>query len=110
MTGKLTIEVESFTPRQSNTLRGFCTIIIPALHLRVCDITVHQKGSSRWVGLPGKPIVDRYGVAKRSDDGKLVYVPIVEFVDKPTRDAFSERVIAAVLEDFPNAFECQEAA
>jgi hypothetical protein len=38
------------------------------------------------------------------------YTPILEFVDKQTRDAFNARVVAAVLQDFPDAFECQEAA
>jgi hypothetical protein len=102
--GKLSIRVEAFTPRTSNTLRGFCTITIPELHLKVYDITVHRKGAARWVGLPAKPQIGRDGSARRDEHGKTLYTPILEFTDKPTRDAFSARVIAAVAE-FAPAFE-----
>ena len=34
---KLSIEIESFRPQRSNTLFGFATILIPALHLRIFD-------------------------------------------------------------------------
>jgi hypothetical protein len=110
MTGKLSVRVEGFTPICRNTLRGFAVITIPELHLKISDISVHEKGTSRWVGLPGKPIVDRYGVVKRSDDGKISYVPILEFTNPATRAAFSARVISALLEFAPSAFECEEAA
>jgi hypothetical protein len=105
MTGKLSVQVEAFTPRRSNTLVGFATIIVPEMRLRIHDITIHEKGSARWVGLPGKPLVDRYGVAKRNDDGKLVYAPVLEFIDKATRSAFSAKVIAALLALAPAAFD-----
>jgi len=110
MTGKLSVEVEAFAPRRSNTLVGFCTVVVPELHLRILDLTVHEKNTSRWVGLPSKPWVDRDGVVKRGDNGKIIYIPVLEFTDRPTREAFSDRVIATLLEFAPAAFDHEAAA
>jgi hypothetical protein len=107
--GKLTVRVEAFTPRTSNTLRGFCTVVIPELHLRIHDLSVHEKNESRWVGLPAKAQIGRDGSVRRDERGKTAYSPMMEFTDKKVRDAFSARVIAALLEFAPAAFD-QEAA
>jgi hypothetical protein len=45
---------------------------------------------------------------RRDDRGKTAYSAVLEFIDKATRDAFSERAIAALLESYPRAFD-QEA-
>jgi hypothetical protein len=109
-TDKLSIEVESFKAQRSNTLFGFCTVLIPALHLRIHDLTVHEKNASRWIGLPARPWVDRDGTAKRGDNGKIIYATVLEFTDSGTRNAFSDRAIAALLAKFPHAFDDQTAA
>jgi hypothetical protein len=106
----VSIEVESFKAQRSNTLVGFCTVLLPQLHLRIIDLTVHEKNGSRWVGLPSKPWVGRDGVAKRGDDGKMIYAPVLDFTDRATKDAFSDRVIDALLTRFPGAFDDQTAA
>jgi hypothetical protein len=103
--GKLRVEVEGFKPLRSNTLFGFVTVQIPALHLRIVDLTVHQKNETRWVGMPGKPQLDREGNVRRDDRGKILYTSILEFTDRATRDAFSARVIEALLQLNPHAFE-----
>jgi hypothetical protein len=110
MTGKLAVQVEAFTPRHSNTLFGFATIVVPELHLRICDVAVHEKSGKRCASLPSKPQIDRSGTVRRGDNGKPLYVPVIEFVDKPTRDAFSTKVIASLLEFAPSAFSDTEAA
>ena len=107
---KLSVEIENFRPQRSNTLVGFATILISELHLRIFDVAVHEKNDSRWVGLPAKPWIDRDGTVKRGDNGKIIYAPVLEFTDRATRDAFSERVIAALLIGFPKAFDDQTAA
>jgi hypothetical protein len=107
---KLTVEVEAFKPLHSNTLFGFATIVVPELHLRICDISVHEKSGKRWASLPSKPQIDRSGLVRKGDNGKPLYVPVIEFTDKPTRDAFSARVIASLLEFAPSAFSDEEAA
>jgi hypothetical protein len=110
MSDKLTVQVEAFTPRRSNTLVGFCTVTVPEMRLRIHDLTVHKKNGSRWIGLPGKPIIDRDGTVRRDDRGKVAYVPVLEFADKATRDAFSAKVIASLLEFAPAAFDDEDAA
>jgi hypothetical protein len=106
--GKLRVEVEGFKPLRSNTLFGFVTIKIPALHLRIVDLTVHQKNDSRWVGLPAKPQLDRDGTVRRDERGKILYSSVLEFTDKATRDAFSARVIESLLEFAPSAFSTED--
>jgi hypothetical protein len=110
MGNKLSVQVEAFTARRSNTLVGFCTVIVPELHLRISDLSIHEKNQSRWIGLPSKPWVDRDGVVKRGDNGKIIYIPVVEFTDRATREAFSDRVVAALLEFAPSAFDDEAAA
>ena len=107
---KLTIRVEAFTPRRSNTLFGFCTVIVPELHLKIVDLSIHAKGTSRWVGLPAKPQITREGTVRRDERGKIAYSSVLEFTDKATRDAFSARVIAALLAFAPATFDSEEAA
>jgi hypothetical protein len=107
---KLTIVVEAYTPRRSSTLVGFCSIAIPELRLRIFDLSVHEKNDSRWVGLPGKAQISRDGTVRGNARGKILYTPTIEFSDRPTRDAFSARVIAALLEFAPAAFDDEEAA
>jgi hypothetical protein len=106
---KLTVHVEEFTPRCSNTLRGFVTIIVPELKLRIIrDLSVHEKGSSRWVALPAKPQLGRDGAARRGEDGRPKYDPILEFTDSKTRNAFGHRVIEALLEFAPAALAADD--
>lgn len=107
---KFTVIVDGFQPVRANTLHGFCSITIPELHLRIHDLTVHAKNESRWVGLPARPQIDRSGTARRDDRGKVAYFPVLEFTDRATRTAFSERVIASLLEFAPAAFSEEEAA
>ena len=110
MSAKLSVEVESFTRRRSNTLFGFVDLVIPELRLRIREVTVHESHGRRWIGLPGKPQVDRDGAARRDDRGKVSYSPVLQFTDRAVSDAFSERAIAALLARFPDAFTEGEAA
>ena len=102
---KLSVEVENFRPQRANTLFGFATVFIPALHLRITDCTVHEKNGQRWIGLPAKPQITKDGNVRRDDRGKTAYSPVIEFTNRATRDAFSERVIAALVLGFPDAFD-----
>jgi hypothetical protein len=105
MTGKLSVRVENFTRRRSNTLYGFADVLIPQLHLRIRELTVHESHGRRWVGLPGRPQIDRDGAARRDDRGKVAYRPVLEFIDRETGDAFSARALEALLERYPRAFD-----
>jgi hypothetical protein len=100
---KLSITCTAFKRIDKNTLVGFATICIAEMHLTIKDVTVHQKGDSRWAALPARPQLDRDGAAIKKE-GKVQYFNLMEFDDRPTRDAFSAAVIAAVLEHEPGAF------
>jgi hypothetical protein len=110
MTSKLSVHVEAFKPHHSNTLRGFVTVTIPELRLRIVDLTVHEKNNSRWVGLPAKPQIERNGTVRKDDRGKVLYTTVIEFTSREVRDAFSARVIEALLEFAPAAFDTEDAA
>jgi hypothetical protein len=102
---KLAVSCVEWKPRTKNSLRGFASIEIPALHLRMIDIAIHvHPNGARWAALPAKPQIDRDGVAIRRD-GKIQYTPLLAFTDRKTADAFSHRVIEAVLELAPDALD-----
>jgi hypothetical protein len=108
---KHSIEVENFRPRRSNTLYGFVDILIPEMHLRIRELSVHEKNGQRWVGLPSRPQLTKDGSVRRDDQtGKVLYANILEITDRATRDAFSERTITALLAGFPEAFTDEAAS
>jgi hypothetical protein len=107
---QLSVEIDNFKPLRSNTLYGFADVRVVELHLLIHDLSVHQKAGKRWANLPAKPLITREGIVRRDDQGKTAYVPILEFTDKATRNAFSDRVIATLLEYAPAAFDDQAAA
>src|SRR5579872_6129304 len=105
MSGKLSVKVESFKPHRSHSLFGFVDFVIPELRLRVKEATVHQANGRRWIGLPAKPQIDRQGRVRHDERGKIAYASVLQFTDRDTGDAFSERAVAALLESFPDAFD-----
>ena len=110
MSGKLTVQVESFKPKRSHSLYGFVDLVIPEMRLRVREATVHQVNGRRWIGLPAKPQIDHEGRVRHDERGKIAYASILQFTDRDTGDAFSERVVAALLESFPRAFDEESAS
>ena len=92
---KHTIDCLAFKPLAKNTLRGFARIRIRELHLIVNDVTLHEKGGSRWAGLPGKPQI-RDGAVVTDERDKTAYAPVLEFENRAAGDAFSEAVWRAV--------------
>jgi hypothetical protein len=101
-TQRLTVKVEAFTQRRSGALYGFCTVIVPETRMRIIDVTVFQSHGKRLCGLLGKA---KDGQARRDDRGKIQYAPVFQFLDRSTSDAFSERVIEALLRDYPHVFD-----
>jgi hypothetical protein len=102
---KLSVRILSFKPLRSNTLVGFVDLVIPDLHLEIYEATVHQSGGRRWVGLPAKAQIDRDGRVRRDERGKVLYSAVLRFNDNLTRDAFSERVVEALIAERPRAFD-----
>jgi len=104
---KLTVEVENFRAHRSGSLFGFIDVSIPELRMRFRDCTVHASanGDRKWVGLPAKAQIARDGTVRRDERGKISYTPVVEIVHRDTRERFSDRVITALLQRFPLAFD-----
>ena len=76
-------------------LRGFARILVRELHLIINDVALHEKGGSRWAGLPGRPqIRDRAVVT--DERGKTAYAAVLEFETYAAGDAFSDAVWRAV--------------
>lgn len=79
-----------------NTLLGFLSLKLPSgLVLNECSL--HQKGDSRWIGLPSKAQIDAGG-RHRTDPttGKKLYLPVVELAGKEIRERFQAAALAAV--------------
>lgn len=55
------IEIVAFRPLEKNTLRGFLTILLPDVGLRIADICLHEKNGKRWLSLPSKPYIKKDG-------------------------------------------------
>jgi hypothetical protein len=101
---KMTLVCESFHRLNRNTLKGFAEIKVAELQLTFKDVALHQKGSSRWVALPSKPML-KGDVVLKDDTGKIKYVPILQFASREVGDAFSAAAIRAVLEHAADAFD-----
>ena len=80
------------------------------MHLRIREATVHESAGKRWVGLPAKPQITREGQARRDEPGKIAYSATLQFTDRGTANAFSQRVIDALIAAYPNAFGEEEIA
>jgi hypothetical protein len=100
---KLTLACSDWRPFHRNTLLGFARIRISELDLTIHDIAIHEKNGRTWAQLPSKPWI-RDGQLVTDDTGKVQYSPILEFDRKEVREAFSGRVIAAVIAVYPKAF------
>jgi hypothetical protein len=105
---KLSIRIENFKPWRSNTLHGFLDIVIPELRLRIREATVHESFGKRWVGLPAKAQITREGTVRRDERGKTAYSAVLQFTDRGTSNAFSQRVIDALIAAYPNAFDAAD--
>jgi len=74
---------------------------------RMFDVAIHvHPNGAGWAALPAKPQIERNGVVIKRD-GKAQYVPVLAFTDRKTADAFSHRVIGAVLDLCPEAFDAE---
>jgi hypothetical protein len=89
------IVATDWVPRSSGTLRGFITLRLPSgLVLRDC--TPHELSDRRWIGLPGKPLLDQDGRHRVDNAGKKHYVSVVEIPDRAIRERFQAAALAAV--------------
>jgi hypothetical protein len=92
----MTIIASNWRPVVKNSLRGFCTLTIDPAGIVLHECSLHEKGDKRWVGLPGKPQIDRDGQQRKDPTtGKPLYTPIVE-IGKATRERFQAAALEAI--------------
>lgn len=60
----------------------------------------HREGA-----LAGEPVKPMPVNVRRGTNGKPLYVPILEWADRPAATAFSHAVVAAVLAEHPDALD-----
>lgn len=103
MTAPMPVAILAWRPLTRNTLRGFATVRLGAA-LKINDVAVHRHENGRcWAAMPSKPVILPDGSAKIGDNGKQIYVPILEWTDRAASDRFSESVVAALEFDHPGA-------
>jgi hypothetical protein len=78
-----------------NSLSGFATVELPN-GLTLTDVSVHVSNGRAWASLPAKPQLSCDGTARRGDDGKIAYTPILKWHDRMLQDGFSAAVVQAI--------------
>jgi len=99
-----TMKIRDWRPLRKNTLLGFAKTESPS-GMIISDVTVLAGEKGPWASPPSKPMVDRTGAVMKDANGKVRYVPIIEFTSKEIRDRWSAAVIAAMREAHPEVFE-----
>ena len=91
----MTMRSSGWRPHLSGSLQGLFNLRL-ASGICLNDLTLHQQGDKRWVGLPGKPQLDAEGRQRLGNNGKKLYTPVVEIPDRQTRDRFTTQALAAI--------------
>jgi hypothetical protein len=83
------IKVERFTSRESNTLKGFITVVLEDakedFEMAIPGFTLHEKDGRRWLEVPGRP--------PTNPDKDKTWGKCVEFYDKRKERKFKEKVM-----------------
>jgi hypothetical protein len=91
------IRASNWRPLDRHSLQGFVTLTLEPSGIVLHDCTLHGKGDREWIGLPGKPQVDRDGQPRKDPaTGKALYIPVVSIPDKAARERFQTAALAAV--------------
>ena len=96
-------KILDFRQVTKNSLVGFAKVEFPS-GMVISDVTILQGEKGPWASPPSKPMVGRDGTVMKDDNGKVRYVPIIEFTDKATRNRWSDSVIEAMRAAHPEAF------
>jgi hypothetical protein len=91
------IRASDWRPLARNSLLGFVKLSLEPSGIVLNDCTFHSKDGQEWIGLPGKPQIDKDGATRRdSTTGKILYTPCVEIPSKDARERFQKAAVAAV--------------
>lgn len=94
----MNITASNFRGMERNSLKGFVDLTFGDTSLTIREATLHEQNGRRWIGLPGKPIVDpKTGIAERyPESGKIRYVNVINFDHREASDAFQRGALAAI--------------
>ena len=87
---------------EAGTVLGFISAEMPSgMIINGLKLMVGPKGTP-WVATPATK-------REAADGGKPAWDPIIEFIDRPTRDRFGAAILAALRAQHPDAFDQGEA-
>jgi hypothetical protein len=99
----------SWRPLAKGSLRGFCSVELVPLGLRIIDCPVLVSRGRAWCALPGKLQVDNTGRQKTDASGKPLYAAVLQWRNRELGDRFSDAAISAIRRAHPGALEDSEA-
>ena len=85
--GHRSIEIAEWKPHTKNTLRGFLSVTLPS-GMVIHNLTLHEKGDARWVGLPAREWTD--------NQGEKQYAKLIEFTTRAIADRFRDEILLAL--------------
>jgi len=99
------LQLISFKAMRQGSRVGFATVRLPMIGLAIKDCPVNVSYGRPWASLPNRPQVDsKSGQAIRDARGKIAYTAMHEWDSPQLRHDFSERVVALVRAQHPEAF------
>lgn len=93
--------IVAINPKRSGSLVGFCDVAFPSGLVFRNVAVFERKDGGHTTAPPARPRLDSEGRALRGEGGKVLYEPIIGFVDDGARLRWSATVIAALEERFP---------
>lgn len=106
---KMTVVCTGWRALRKGSLLGFAQVRIDELALSIIDVPVNASHGKVWASPPSKPGI-KDGAVVIGDNGRPQYFPVFKFDRDEVRQAFSDAVVRAVRERFPDALALAEAA
>jgi hypothetical protein len=100
------IKILRCTPYRNaaGTMRGFVSAQMPSgVIYHELKLMIGPSGKF-WIGWPSIKQTNKDDTPKLGPDGKQLWSPIIEFVDKSTRDRCGELILDALRRQHPEAF------
>lgn len=80
---------------ERGSLMGFADLMMDS-GLVLLGCTLHAMNGKRWCSPPGRPQLSPERALMYDDAGKLLYAPVIEFVDKKIRYRWSDEAVKAI--------------
>ena len=83
----MTITCTRFRPYNKNTLQGFATLLVDDTGMEINSISVHRKGSEKWLGFPSH---------ETNEKGEKKYYSYIYFPDREQQRKFVHQAMLAI--------------